>query len=126
LTSLLACSAPTSPNEGRVAIGAWDGDHLRVDVTSGGGTTEYDCAHGSIDEPLVADRDGRFSASGTHTFEHGGPIRVDEVPNRHPARYDGRVVGDMLQLTVTVTDTQQLVGSFAVTRAGVPRLAKCL
>jgi hypothetical protein len=126
LTSLLACSAPTSPAEGRVAIGAWGGDHLRVDVTSGGGTTEYDCAHGSIDEPLVADQDGRFSASGTHTFDHGGPIRIDEAPDRHPARYDGRVVGDIIQLSVTVTDTQQMVGSFTLTRAGAPRLQKCL
>src|ERR1700737_2700187 len=104
---LMACSGPTAPSDGRVAIGAWGGDHLRVDVTPDGGTAEYDCAHGTIDEPLVADRSGRFSASGTHTFDHGGPVRIDEVPNRHPARYDGRVTGDTLQLTVTVTDTAQ-------------------
>src|SRR6266852_1630556 len=104
LASLVACSGPTGPTDGRVEIGVWSGEHLRVDVTAGGGTTEYDCAHGTIDEPLVAQRDGRFSATGTHTFDHGGPIRNDEVPNRHPARYDGRVTGDTLQLTVTVTD----------------------
>jgi hypothetical protein len=126
LASLVACSAPTSPTEGRVEIGAWGGDHLRVDVTPGGATTEYDCAHGTIDEPLVADRNGRFSASGTHTFDHGGPVRIDEVPNRHPARYDGRVTGDTLQLTVTVTDTPQVLGSFTLTRGVAPRLLKCL
>jgi hypothetical protein len=126
LASLAACGAPTGPTEGRVEIGPWGGEHLRVDVTPLGGTTEYDCAHGTIDEALVADRDGRFSASGTHTFEHGGPIRNDELPNRHPARYDGRVTGDTLQLTVTVTDTQQIIGSFMLSRAAAPRLLKCL
>lgn len=126
LASLVACSAPTSPAEGRVEIGAWGGDHLRVDVTPGGGTTEYDCAHGTIDEPLVADRNGRFSASGTHTFEHGGPIRADELPDRHPARYDGQVSGDTLRFSVTVTDRQQTLGAFTVTRGAASRLVKCL
>ena len=126
LASIVACSAPTGPTDGRVEIGVWSGEHLRVDVTPGGGTTEYDCAHGTIDEPLVAERDGRFSARGTHTFDHGGPIRTDEVPNRHPARYDGRVTGNTLQLTVTVTDTQQVLGSFRLTRGAASRLLKCL
>jgi len=48
------------------------------------------------------------------------------VPNRHPARYDGRVSRETLQLTVTVTDTQQLVGSFTLTRGAAPRLVRCL
>jgi hypothetical protein len=126
VTFHVACSAATAPTEGRVALGAWGGDHLRVDVTSGGGTTEYDCAHGTIDEPLVADRDGRFSANGTHTFEHGGPIRLDEPPDRHPARYVGRVTGDTLELTVTVADTQQALGPFTLTRGGASHLVKCL
>jgi len=126
LASLMACSGPTGPTEGRVDVGPWSGEHLRVDVTPAGATTEYDCAHGTIDEPLVADRTGRFSAAGTHTFDHGGPIRIDEVPNRHPARYDGRVTGDTLQLTVTVTDTVQVLGSFTLTRGAVSRLLKCL
>jgi hypothetical protein len=126
VTLLAACSSPTSPAEGRVAIGAWGGDHLRVDVAPDGATSEYDCAHGTIDEPLVADRSGIFSARGTHTFDHGGPVRNDEVPNRHPARYDGRVNGDMLQLTVTITDGPQVLGTFMLTHGAAPRLLKCL
>jgi hypothetical protein len=126
LASLVACGAPTGPTEGRVETGPWGGEHLRVDVTPRGGTTEYDCAHGTIDEALVAVRDGGFSANGTHTFEHGGPIRSDELPNRHPARYEGRVTGDTLQLTVIVTDMQLIVGAFTLTRGAAPRLLKCL
>jgi len=126
LVSLAACGAPTGPTQGRVEIGPWGGEHARIDITPRGGTTEYDCAHGTIDQALIADRDGRFAASGTHSFEHGGPIRDDEVPNRHPARYDGRVTGDTLELTVTVTDTQQIIGPFTLTRGAASRLVRCL
>jgi hypothetical protein len=125
VVSLLAC-ATTSPTEGRIATGVWGGDRLRVDVTPGGATTEYGCAHGTIDEPLAPDRSGRFSAMGTHTFEHGGPIRIDESPDHHPARYDGVVAGDTLQLTVTLLDTQQSLGGFTVVRGVGARLVKCL
>lgn len=124
--ALGGCGAPTAADEGRIAPGTWAGDHLRLDVSLGGAIAEYACAHGTIDEPLVPDRAGHFSASGTHTFEHGGPIRVDEPPNRHPARYEGRVVGDRLQLTITVTDTQQMVGDFTVIFGAASRLVKCL
>lgn len=123
---LAACRTPTGADNGRLANGTWGGDHVRLDVMSGVATTEYDCAHGTIDEPLVPDRNGRFSVRGTHTFERGGPIRLDEVPDRHPARYDGRVDGEKLDLTVIVTDRQQTVGVFTLTFRAAPRLFKCL
>jgi hypothetical protein len=117
------CS-PTAPD--RVTVGTWGGDHIRLDVTAAGATTEYDCAHGTIDEPLALDRDGRFSVIGTHTIEHGGPVRIDEPQNRHPARYDGQVSGDTMQISVTVTDMQQTVGAFTVKLSAASRLLKCL
>jgi hypothetical protein len=123
LAYMVSCS-PTAPS--RVTAGTWGGDHVRLDVTAVGATLEYDCAHGTIDEPLAPDRGGRFSATGTHVFEHGGPIRVDETPNRHPARYDGQVSGDTLQLTVTIVDTQQGLGVFTLRLAALSRLTKCL
>ena len=126
LAFALGCGGPATPSAGRVAAGAWGGDRLRVDVTAGGATTEYDCGHGTIDEPLVLDGNSRFAASGTHTFDHPGPIRVGEVPDRHPARYDGRAAGDTLQITVTITDPRQTLGSFSVTLGAASHLVKCL
>jgi hypothetical protein len=124
--SLTGCRTPTSAEGGRVATGAWGGEHIRLDVTASGGTAEYDCARGTIDEPIVPDGSGRFSAIGTHTFEHGGPILAGEPPDRHRARYEGRVAGDRMQLTVTVTDTQQTVGDFTLIFGASSRLVKCL
>jgi len=129
LVALLAsagCQSPTGAGTDRVAAGPWGGDHIRLDVTSSGGAIEYDCAHGTIDEPILVDNASRFSVAGTHTFEHGGPVRLDEPPDRHPARYDGRVVGDTMEITVTVTDTRQRVGQFMLLLNHPARLLKCL
>ena len=121
-----ACQMPTGMDSGHAPVGPWGGDHIRIDVTSSGATLEYDCAHGTIDEPIVVGDGSRFSAAGTHTFEHGGPIRVDEPPNRHPARYEGRVVGDTMEITVTVTDSRQRIGQFMLFLNHPARLLKCL
>jgi hypothetical protein len=121
-----ACQLPTAMDSGRVAVGTWGGDHIRLDVVPGGATIEYDCAHGTIDEPIVVGDGARFVAAGTHTREHGGPIRVDEPADRHPARYNGRVVGDTMEITVTITDTGQRLGTFMLFFRHPAHLVKCL
>src|SRR5215211_7025508 len=89
---------------GPVSPGDWGGEHIGLVVTANGATIEYDCAIGTIDTQLIA-TDGSFSASGTHTRGHGGPIRQDEIPDKHPTRYEGRVDGETMILDVTLTDS---------------------
>jgi hypothetical protein len=120
----VGCSA-TAPDVW-IPSGRWSGIGIQLDVTQQGATIEYGCAHGTIDEPLIADADGRFSAVGVHFREHGGPVRVDEPSDRHPARYDGRLAGTSMRLTVTTTDAAQVVGTFDLTYGGVARVVKCL
>ncbi len=151
----VACTAPTSPetaangvraeNEtgaqlGRPAtrvvaprpaprtipLGGWGGDHLRLLLTETEGTLEYDCAHGTIDEPFVVDSAGRFVLRGTHTREHGGPIRRDEKPDEHPARYTGATDGKTMTLSVKLTDSNESVGIFTLTRGRPGRVVRCL
>ena len=107
-------------------MGMWGGAGIRLDVSADGAIIEYDCAHGTIDQPIVGDRNGRFTVTGTHVREHGGPIRVDEPPDRHPARYDGQVAGNSMRLSVTLTDGNQTIGSFDATLNGPARVVKCL
>lgn len=121
----VACSTPTGP-DARVPAGRWGGDHAMLDVTAAGGRIEYDCAHGELAGPLTLDRSGRFDVTGTHTPEHGGPIREDERLVSHPARYEGRVDGGRMTLTVTLRDTGQVLGTFALTQGATGRLIKCL
>jgi len=125
----VACSdssSITSSNERKVRVGSWGGDHVVLTITNEGGALEYDCAAGTIDEPFVVDAGGRFDLRGTHVRGHGGPIRVGEEPDRHPARYTGRIDGNRMTLTVMMTDLDQSVGTFTLIFGASPRIVKCL
>ena len=125
MLAAVACSNPISTSDS-VAAGTWGGDHVALEVTADGGQIEYACAHGDLAEPLRLDRDGRFDVTGTHTPEHGGPVREDEKLVSRPARYAGRVDGRRMTLTVMLTDTDEILGTFVLTH-GIPgRLMKCL
>lgn len=125
MLAAVGCSNPTSPGD-RVAAGTWGGEHVALEVTADRGRIEYDCAHGDLAEVLEVDRSGRFAVTGTHTPEHGGPVRDDEKLVSHPARYAGRVDRGRMTLTVTLTDTGEILGTFALTQGVAGRLMKCL
>ncbi len=121
--ALWACSDPQVPS---VITGNWGGDHAGLIATADSGTLEYDCAAGRITEPLRPASDGRFVALGTHTPGHGGPIRIDEIEPKRPARYTGRIAGNALTLTVVMTDSNVTVGTFDLVRGRSPHVFKCL
>ena len=105
--------------------GLWGGEHIRLEVSEGGATVEYDCAHGTVDVRMVVDRRGRFRAAGKHFEEHGGPVRQDEPLKNYPVRYTGQVKGGVMKLTVARADTGARVGTFTLTRGQEPMIVKC-
>lgn len=105
--------------------GTWGGEHIGLDVTPQGGQVEYDCAHGTVDQRIVPDARGHFDVRGTHVREHGGPIRKDESADSHPARFVGEIKGDTMMLTVTESDTKEVVGTFTLVFGQTPRVMKC-
>lgn len=109
-----------------IGVGAWGGDHVNLLVAATGGTLEYDCAHGTIDQPFLVDSSGRFDLAGTHTREHGGPIRIGEKEDKSPARYTGTTDGRTMTLTVTLTGSNEPLGTFTLTRGQTGRIVKCL
>ena len=124
---VLAACGPTSPSDAtHVPLGWWGGDHVRLTVNEANAIVEFDCAHGTLDQPVVTDRDGRFDVAGTFVREHGGPSRPDEVLDRHPARYVGVMAGNKMTLTTTTTDEPQTLGPFALVQGVYPKLIKCL
>jgi hypothetical protein len=110
----------------RVATGVWGGEHIQMQVTESGARIEYDCAHGAIEQPLVLDGEGRFEATGIHVRERGGPVRIGDKPDSHPARYTGSVNGKTMTLTVTLTDTQDTLDTYTLTQEDSGRIMKCL
>jgi hypothetical protein len=124
LVSALACANPIggSPADA-VKSGMWGATGVILQVTEKGGTIEYDCGHGTLDQPLALDRAGKFSVTGRHIRE-GGPTRGDD--QGQPARYDGVVNGDEMALTVTLSDSNTRLGTFSLVYGRSPILRKCL
>lgn len=121
--ALASCSAAATFTPDVPLVGAWGGRSIALTLTSAGGTVEYDCAHGRIDDPLRPDADGQLRASGVHVRE-GGPMRVGEPEDALPAIYVGTVDGDRITLRVLVgADT---LGPFLATKGASPQLFKCL
>jgi hypothetical protein len=106
--------------------GTWGGEHIGILVSDSSATLEYDCAHGTIDEPIIPDDDGNFEVNGVHVFEHGGAIRIDEVPDEHPALYKGHIAGNKMTLILVITDTDTEIDTFSLTRGVNPLIYKCL
>ena len=110
----------------KIADGTWGGEHINLTVNGNSGTIEYDCAKGTITGPLVVDSGGGFKLAGTHTVERGGPIRSDESSNARPAVFTGTVRGETMSLTVTLSDTNENVGTFSLVHGKTGKLFRCM
>jgi hypothetical protein len=95
-------------------------------ATGAGSHAEFDCAHGDTAMPLAVDVRNVFNVGGTFVREHGGPIQVGAAPDAHPAIYSGSVIANTMVLTVMLTDTPELIGTFTLVRDTPGRVLKCL
>jgi hypothetical protein len=98
---------------------------VTLTVTDMSSHLEFDCAHGDIPGALTA-KQGAIAAQGTFTREHGGPIRIDEPADTHPALYSGTISGVTMQLGIRLTDSGEMLGSFMLVGGAVGRVTKCL
>jgi len=129
LAALVACSddaAGPRGGGGERLGGTWGGEHVALDVTLKGASLEFDCAIGTICKPLVVRADGTIEVRGTYTRAPGGPARVGDEPDIHPAMYAGHLEGDVLTLTVTLTDIGIEVGPYTLLRDGHAVLYLCV
>jgi hypothetical protein len=109
----------------RLANGVWGGEHIRMEVTDSGADIEYDCAHSTVDEPIVLDSEGNFEVKGKYLPQHGGPIRKDEENKGTLVHYVGHASGKELSLTITNPDKKETIGTFTLTRGSEGRVMKC-
>lgn len=113
-----------------IVPGTWGGPHIAMQVTSTGAEVEFDCAHGTIEQPIRLDINGRFDVPGTFVPETGGPVSVPITPGASSpekvlaARYKGCVEGKKLTLTVLI-DSLKTSNLFLLTHGNPPGLTKC-
>jgi hypothetical protein len=120
-----ACSSgPAGPTA--VPTGLWGGDHIALTVAEMSAHVEFDCASGDIPTPLTVDARNEFDIPGTFVRQRGGPIRVGDLPDSHPAAYIGSMTETTMVLTVRLTDTNEVIGTFALSRDSPGRVVKCV
>ena len=112
LLAVIGCDLPTAPT----VVGNWGGTQASLVLAPAGGTLTYECGAGTIDSAWSLTTDGRFAGSGLHYFG-GGPVPAQGRPP-HPAQYTGQVEGNVLVLTVTLTDLSQPLGPYRLIRDG--------
>jgi len=105
--------------------GTWGGSGILIVVKTNTAALSYSCGSGTMNLPGDIADDGRFEATGEHVRRGGAAPQSGGVPDRHPAHYAGRVRGDVMTLTVLLTDVDQTLGTFELTRGKTPDLAPC-
>jgi hypothetical protein len=127
--ALAAASLALGPSRGdtkRAQAGPWGAMGIAMEVTESGARIEFDCAHGTISEPVLLDSEGRFAVKGLHFREHGGPIREGEGSKGEPVHYVGQVTGDSMTLTIKSEGSDRAIGSYTLVHGKAGRIHKCL
>lgn len=108
-----------------VTPGNWGGTGINVVVEKKSVNVQYDCAEGEMSGPLKTDKKGNFRVDGFHTRHAFGPTRLDNMPRALPARYEGKIIGNVMTVKVTLTKTNEVVGEFTLERGKTGRLRRC-
>ena len=119
---LAACAGSPRSASGldRVPNGDWGGEHVRLTVDDTGGKVEFDCAHGSLLEPLTLDAQRPLRRQGQPG--RGGRARAEgrarELATRPLSR---QTDGQQMSLEVTL-ESGESAGTFSLARSGPARL----
>ena len=134
----MPAASPKVSDEKWLPPGTWAGPGIQLTVSEDGASLEYDCAHGTIDQRVTLDANGDFDLSGTYQTETGGPNQLSIAPEEassppskkvisgYAARYNGKVTGQTMTLSVTLNDRQHPVGTFKLVYGASSKLRKCI
>ena len=104
--------------------GIWGGPHAGIVFEGGLAEVQFDCAAGTIDDPIAA-RDGPFMVKGSYRAGASGPVRVGQIYRNQRATYSGEIAKKVMTLNVLLEDNTAL-GPFTLTEGQPPQLTRCL
>jgi hypothetical protein len=123
--ALLTASCATLDDQPDYLFGLWGGPHVGIVFEGGLANVEFDCASGTIDQPVYPAADGAFTAKGTFRAGTGGPVQVGQIFRSQKVTYSGRVVKDVMTLNLTLQDGDA-GGPFTLQQGAPPQLTRCL
>jgi hypothetical protein len=113
-------------------FGTWGGPHVGLDFQGGLADVQFDCASGTIDDPVYPTADGSFSAKGTYRTGTPGPVKVGQFFKSQAAVFAGHVAKSAAKdaprtmiLNVALEDGTAL-GPFSLSEGTPPQLTRCL
>jgi hypothetical protein len=120
-----AMPSPTSQTaSNKLPPGTWGGLHVNLQILEAESSLEFDCGHGTINEPILLDSGGHFEVSGSYTREGPGPARQG-AENQSRALYSGIVKDDTMTLSVRLDGSSEAILDVSLTRAKQGKLRKC-
>lgn len=124
----MATNASAQTQSSTAEMGApgtvWGTAHLKLEVTAEGANLDFDCASGTIPNPVAIDAAGDFRLKGTFTRERPGPVMRDGN-TAAVAIYAGSIKGDTMLLTITAGALNESVGEYVLVRGKHGRVIKC-
>lgn len=118
--AVIACSTVTPTPITEVA-GTWGGENAGLIVDKTDVHVHIGCTVGDAVGPIRPNPDGRFVATGTYNVD-AYPVNRGIV---HPASFTGRIVGETMTLTVTLTDNGQVLGPVTLIYGKEPKMGPC-
>jgi hypothetical protein len=127
--SLSGCATPGNASDH--LIGIWGGPHAGLSMQGGLADVQFDCASGTIDDPVYPAADGTFSVKGTYRTGAPGPIKVGQFFKSQNAMYSGQVTKAaakesprVMTLNVTLEDGTP-IGPFTLAEGTPPQITRC-
>ena len=112
------------PSSGKVS-GTWGGDNAGLIADDTSAHVHIACTFGNVPQTIVLDPSGRFDVAGVYVLR-AYPVYVGPTL---PARYQGTVIGSVMILRVTVSDTTAdttaRLGPVRLVRGQEPRMQVC-
>jgi hypothetical protein len=112
----------SSPNQ--LSSGIWGGNNATLEISDDKSSLEFDCANGSISEPILLDNEGHFEVPGLYVREGPGPVR-QEGNKQSRAIYAGVVKDDTMTLSIRMDGSSDELLKVTLTRGKQGRLRKC-
>ena len=117
---VVACAVATSTPITEVA-GTWGGNNAGLIINGTDAHVHIGCTLGDAVGPIHPDGSGRFQTTGTYNV-NAYPVDRGIV---HPAVFTGQIIGHTMTLTVSLSDTAQVLGPVTLIYGSEPKMGPC-